>query len=443
MAADIGAKPIRSALPKNGRPDWPVLDPVALHGLAGDVVRTLEPTTEADPAALLAQFLTAFGNLAGRDSYVQVEGDQHPPGLYAVIVGETSKARKGTSWGRVRGIFAEAAPGWLKTCATSGAVSGEGLLWDVRDAVYRPLAPKDNGPTAEDLPDELQGEAVDPGVADKRRLWLSAEFAGLLKAVERRDNTLSATLRELWDTGTHRTAAKNMPARTTGAHTSLIAHVTADELRRLLSQTEMANGFANRFLYVCARRSKLLPESPVPNPAVLAELGERVREAATFARAGHVIARDQGARELWAAEYERLSAGRPGLLGAVTNRAEAQVTRLSLIYALLDSSPVITVEHLGAALALWRYCFDSATWIFGSQLGDPLADRLRSALAQNPDGLTRTEIRSIVGGRTEASQIDLALDLLRRHDIARVVTEPTNGRPVERWSVEKREQRAS
>ena len=37
-------------------PEWPKLDHAALHGLAGEVVRLIEPHTEADPVALLVSF---------------------------------------------------------------------------------------------------------------------------------------------------------------------------------------------------------------------------------------------------------------------------------------------------------------------------------------------------------------------------------------------------
>jgi hypothetical protein len=85
----------------------------------------------------------------------------------------------------------------------------------------------------------------------------------------------------------------------------------------------------------------------------------------------------------------------PGLLGAVTSRAEAQVVRLSMIYALLDGSAVIKKAHLRAALAVWHYCNDSARCIFGSSLGDPIADRVLGELRKNLGGLSRTEIRGI------------------------------------------------
>ena len=62
---------------------WPALNPSALHGLAGDVVRAISPHSEADPAAILGQYLTAVGNALGRGAFYQVEGDQHPPNLFS------------------------------------------------------------------------------------------------------------------------------------------------------------------------------------------------------------------------------------------------------------------------------------------------------------------------------------------------------------------------
>ncbi len=57
-----------------------------------------------------------------------------------------------------------------------------------------------------------------------------------------------------------------------------------------------------------------------------------------------------------------------GVVGAVTGRGEAQVIRMALIFAMLDLSDHIRVEHLKAARALWQYCEDSARIIFGGVL---------------------------------------------------------------------------
>jgi hypothetical protein len=83
---------------------WPVLPKAALYGLAGDVVRAIEPHSEADPAAILIQTLVAVGNMIGPGPHCTVEATRHSLNLYAALVGESSKARKGTSWSHIEGL---------------------------------------------------------------------------------------------------------------------------------------------------------------------------------------------------------------------------------------------------------------------------------------------------------------------------------------------------
>ena len=133
--------------------------------------------------------------------------------------------------------------------------------------------------------------------------------------------------------------------------------------------------------------------------------------------------------------YPELSVGCPGILGAVTGRAEAQVTRLSSVYALLDGAHVIRPEHMTAALALWQYAFDSARFIFGDAIGDPVADAILNALRACREGMTRTEIRDLFGRNKSAAGIDRALVVLIENGMARRTEEKTGtaGRPIERW----------
>lgn len=109
-----------------------------------------------------------------------------------------------------------------------------------------------------------------------------------------------------------------------------------------------------------------------------------------FARSVGKMTRDNQARELWNEVYGPLSDGRSGLLGAIIGRAEAHAMRLSFLYALLDRSPIVSFDHLVAALAFWKYAEDSAVYIFGEATGDPVADGILLALRNNPDGLSRT-----------------------------------------------------
>ena len=115
---------------------WP--DPLtsdAFYGLAGDFVRLVEPHSEADPAALLIQFLVQFGNVIGRSAHFSVGADKHYTNIFSVLVGTTSKGRKGTSEGVVRSLLQPADPDWQKNRVMSGLASGEGLIWQVRDAI--------------------------------------------------------------------------------------------------------------------------------------------------------------------------------------------------------------------------------------------------------------------------------------------------------------------
>jgi Protein of unknown function (DUF3987) len=392
-------------------PPWPDPPaPEAFHGLAGDFVRRLDPHTESDPVALLFQTLIAFGNVIGDSAHFTVEGDRHGAKLFAVLNGRTSKARKGTSWGNVRSVFGVVNPQWMTDCIQSGLSSGEGLIYAVRDAYGN-----------------------DPGVADKRLLIHEPEFASVLKVAAREGNTLSTTIREAWDTGTLRVLSRQSPLKATGAHVSIIGHITQEELRQHLTSTDMANGFANRFFWPCVKRSKLLPEGGNLPAEELEELTVRLQDACAFAQTAGEIKRDEEARELWISVYPDLSEGRPGLVGAITSRAEAQVMRLAMIYALLDSSPLIKKVHLEAALALWRYSEASVEYIWGDSLGDPAADTLLRQLRQQPDGMTRTEIRDFFHRNKKSSETDRVLELLLSLNLITCETETTTGRPVTRF----------
>lgn len=409
--------------------DWPSPPaPEAFYGLAGDVVKTIEPHSEADPVALLANMLVAFGNAVGRGPHFVAEADRHYPNLYTVLVGETSKGRKGSSWGHIWRLFGEVDPSWADFRVQAGLSSGEGLIWAVRDPIEKTEPVKDKGKVI-----DYQKVLSDQGVDDKRLVVVETEFSSTLRVLRREGNTLSATVRQAWDTGHLRVLTKHAPARATDAHISVMGHITRDELLRHLEDTEAGNGFANRFLWLCVRRSKVLPEGGRLHEADLAPLISRLAEAVAFAADVGEIRRDDGAQRVWWVVYERLSEGKPGLFGAITARAEAQVMRLACIYALMDCSPVICQEHLLAALALWDYCEASVRYIFGDAQGDPVADTLLGALREAPEGLSRTQISDLFGRHKSAGRISRALMSLEAISRARRVTEETCGRPMERW----------
>jgi hypothetical protein len=182
------------------------------------------------------------------------------------------------------------------------------------------------------------------------------------------------------------------------------------------------------------RRSKLLPHGGCISDAEIAVLGVHVRAAAEHAKKIAQVTMADDASKAWEIAYADLSADNPGLLGVITARAEAQVLRLALLYALLDCKHRIELDHLRAALALWEYAEDSAIHIFGDALGDPVADEIYRTLKVRGDaGMNRTAIRDLFGRHQSAGRISAALALLITKGRAAPKTTATDGRPLETW----------
>ena len=393
----------------------------AYHGLVGDFVRTIEPHSESDPAALLIQFLTAIGNAIGRGPFYQIEGDRHFAKLNVVLVGATSGGRKGTSLNRVLQVMELADENWTQYRVQTGLASGEGLIHHVRD----PASKLKDGKT----------EIVDPGVPDKRLLIDAQEFASVLAVMGKPGNTLSAVIRDAWGHKVLQTLGKTSPDKATGSHISVIGHITEPELRRMLTRTEMANGFANRFLFAKTQRSKKLANGGNLAPAELMRLGESTKAVIEVAKGiGRVVMTPEAAGA-WEAIYHNLDDDAGGMVGEVTARAAPQMIRIALIYAVLDDSVVIELAHLKAAAAVWEYCEESARQIFGGSLGDPVADAILAALRSAPNGMSRDELGQLFHWNKSAALIGDALASLERRGLARRSRSKPNGRgrPTETW----------
>src|SRR5262249_1666985 len=112
--------------------DWPEpMAPEAFQGIVGEYVHAIETHTEAGAAGMLVQLLVGFGSLVGRSAYFSVEAAQHYGNLFCVLVGESSKARKGTSWSHIRRVLENIDHQWADLCIQTGLSSGEGLCWSV------------------------------------------------------------------------------------------------------------------------------------------------------------------------------------------------------------------------------------------------------------------------------------------------------------------------
>jgi hypothetical protein len=390
----------------------------ALLGLPGEIVTALDQYTEADQAGLLGQLLTAFGNACGKGRFLTVEDDNHGTNLFLVLFGDSSNGRKGTSLSRIMRILERVDPPWRKERVKSGLVSGEGLIHHVRDATQTGEPSGINAPIGEPQ--------------DKRLLVSETEFAQVLNVMAREGNTLSAVLRNAWDGKDLTTLAKNSPEVATGAHVSIIGHITSTEITSLLSRNESANGFGNRFLWCKVKRSKILPFPKAIPEEILRLITEQLACALDFGKRPAQVILSETAIRLWEEMYTRLTEERFGMFGAMTARAAPQVLRVALIYSIFARSEQIEPTHLEAAEAFWNYCDHSCKELFSRRFDSRIAEPILTLLAETPSGLSRTEISNRFQRNRPAAEIDRGIkELLQQKLIVMERRSSGCGRPTD------------
>jgi hypothetical protein len=391
----------------------------AFAGLVGEFTKLWQPHTEASPVALAAQFIAFYGHAIGRKPFFAVGGDDHHTNLEIALVGPTSFARKGQSYGCVKHTFDKVQLQLgVPYNEAQGLSSGEGLINAVRDP--RTTINKKGKPV------------IDPGVSDKRLLVFESEFASVLRRMVREGNTLSEVIRQAWDSGNLGTMTRNAPLRATNTHISVITHVTPSDLQLYLNDVSTMNGFANRFIFLATRRVCSLPDPGRPPDHALRTFASRLAKAIEFGTTVTEMKRSPDAVTTWESLYKELSEPRTGRQhNAVVARGPAHVLRLSMIYALLDGSSIIEPRHLASAIAIWDYAERTSRFVFGDSLGDKVAEKILELLKTEPGGLTSREIRSKV---TNKKQVPDALRLLHENGQVREESlKQTTAHRGQRW----------
>jgi len=412
--------------------EWPRFSFKACPGFLGDFVRLATRDSEADPAAICVTTLVRFGaevygHAPGQGPHIYVGETVHPARLFAVLCGNTSKARKGTSRHPVTKLFSREhcqpadLEAWglpLPARESGGPLStGEGLAHHVRDESDEERERRKRQNPSEPLREK----------GDMRLIIIDEEFASCLVCIKREGNTVSMGIRCFWDSGDYAPLTKNNPVVVRGAHICIITHITIQELAVCLGDVQAVNGFGNRFLWICVRRSKLvaLPSRMPDNE--LAPLQRKLWRLVGLAQKRRAMTMTAPALDLWKAIYPELSQEHTGLAGSVINRAEAQTLRLALIYALLDGQGHIAEPHLQAALAMWRYAQDSALYIFGDRAADPLEDKILEALKTGP--LSATELSAALSRHVPRERLQPLLQQLEAQQRISITKIKNAGRP--------------
>ncbi|GAA4671836.1 hypothetical protein GCM10023347_27280 [Streptomyces chumphonensis] len=389
----------------------PTPHPDVFTGWLGETVRELDPTTEADPVAVLVNLLSAAGAAIGRRPHVMVGNDRHPCLIWALTIGPTSTGRKGSATSTARRVLAEALPEFFGPEHTPrGLNSGEGLIEYVKD-------------------DDSDNPA--PASIDKRLWVLESEYAVTMSRGRREGSSLPGVLRQAWDGDSLGSMVRDS-LKATDPHIAILGHITPEEFRAKMQDSEMAGGTYNRFLPIFCHRNLVLPGSRGASPELVANLAAGWRTVLNdAARVEHV----KFSPDAWALYCDEVypalsddSAG--GVIAQFTARSAPYVQRVAMVYALCDHTDTITEAHMRAAWQLLNYARASAVHLLGNVTGDPKVNKLADAVrAAGPDGLSADQVRRLFKNSSRADRDRLTAELLDQPGYVRT-QRPTRGRPT-------------
>jgi hypothetical protein len=358
--------------------------------------------TDAGYEGLLVTSLVYLGALMGHTPSCFYGSREQHTSIFAMLVGTTGRSRKGTTVDLVRGVMAQA------TEATRGMKrspnSGEGLI---------ALAEKAKG---------------DPILIEEE------EFGRLITAKGREGSTLSSILRQAFDDVplSSSTVAKTLFAPL--HHIALLGNVTREEIVEGMAQVDLKNGFANRIAWAAVFPRDVTVS--VHDNAIGTSLRDSLRDAIEFTRSmtkpligGVTHQIEDRARDALSDAAARYGSG-VGMAPFLSRRLDTIAARIALIYACLDLSRVVTIDHVLAALAVTDYAKASASWVFPETTGDANADLVLRHL-RLAGFLNGTEVEALVGKRAVDKQ--RCADLLMLMGYARIAERPRRdgkaGRP--------------
>lgn len=373
----------------------PVMAPEGFPPLIRDIVEVACEHSEAHPVAVAGNCLAYFSAVIGRGVFQELGDAQIHCRPFILIAGKSGRARKGTSEATVRKIFKRVDTLLNKhrgvdECLhrhNGGLSTGEGIARVIRD----PVEGDEKG-------------SADPGVADKRLLVVESEFANLFSQLRRDGNTLSASIRILFDGLDLEPLTKTKPLRASRPHVCIIGHVTAHELREKSTENDMANGLLNRFMMLYVYRPKHVSRPKPTAKETIDLLAERVSQVILKVTGGgdlraenvYKMCFDEAAEEFWDEKYPLVTRDREGKVGSLLARSDMYVWMLSMIFAAMDGRHTIEPQDLKAALAWVEYWNDSVTYIFNCPYDDegldPFVIEVLETIKNRP-GIKLTELQ--------------------------------------------------
>ena len=370
--------------------------PEMFFGIAGEVGQAAAHGTEVNQVAAQLFYMTMLSAAVGRDVYLSVGNTFHHCRIFAAHVGRTGKGRKGDAQGAGKRIrqdipdhFSE-----LGHFHSGGLSSREGLAGAIQD----------------------NNSEGDGGTDDKRLFVIESEFVNVLSQSRREGNTLSAALRDAWDGSDIKPLVKHSPTHCTAPHLAIWANITPRELQRMMTESDVSNGFLNRFLFVWAERTGLIAIPRRMDDVLVREFADRTVDIVKFARGAYPASKNtrrmtlsRDAEVVYERHYRDLcESDAPELVATLLERAAPYALRMAMLFALTDRSLVIEVRHLTAALSWVAYCSESVEYIFNRAEAVTEHEQIRGDSEKLVEYLTDRNDKT-------ATRTQISVDCFQRH----------------------------
>jgi putative DNA primase/helicase len=415
----------------------PELHNVALLGVLRDMVDAACANSEAVRPTVAIHILARFAATIGRTAYIQIGDQKRHLRMNALIVGPTAKGRKGTSAempSEMYRLMEARMVGGLPLRKLTALATGEGLIHMVRDAFY-----------------DHEGNLVDPGVDDKRLLFDVSEFAGVLAQARREAATISTVLRDAFDGVTLVTPTKTSFCEASDTHIVVVGSVPETEIVKTLTSTDITNGLANRFPMFYSVRDKIVPMPKATDQRLMEGFAEHLSWAIYEATKQTQISMDPEALEYWSEIYHELEAkAHPPAIAALLARQSTYTLIFAALLALLNRQPIVSRDHLDAALAWVQYWEDTALFVFSNGEQNEQAIKMKGLKDEIVQAITtlggvkvkHSDVADKVTNKYQkawplAKNVKFAVELLERESPPRVYSETvtTGGRPSNLYSL--------
>jgi DnaA N-terminal domain len=329
----------------------PVLPEVAWHSLANEYREIVGPSTEASHVYHFGCFLTAVGAALGRSVYIEKAG-RHYPNLFAVLVGKSGGARKGTAlhFGTHLALALYQKMGIVKSL-------------DSREGFLEHLA---------ELEKQQEGRAGVSAIvylAELRSLIEKTRMEGL--------GNIVPMLCDAYDCPEDLTVHTRKNPISVSLPTVSLCAATTQRWIEGLQMKDLEGGLGNRIMWVPGEPGRPIANPPARDQRRFTVLVRNLRKRIAHwpQKNGTEFRLSPAAEARWVTIYGELYGhnDEDPLIEVLCQRLQNHCLKVALIWAALDGQAVIEQPHLEAAYTFTQFLYDSQWYLFRGFGASPMA----------------------------------------------------------------------